>query len=200
MKVIIATFLLASACVCLAEPPAPAASGPYQPRGWRPSGPAFNLPARQTNAAPVAQEYGPPPTTTAEYETTTMPTENELSKLESEAETIELEGPNKPQPAQPNPAQTFVVVPQPERLVYYTPARLVSGTVYQQAQPAKLVQVAGPRLAPVQAIPALAKIVDQAPVVQLQEIQTVPVVNYASSYTQSQVLTPYSSSYVQVLQ
>ncbi|XP_044259178.1 uncharacterized protein LOC123007796 [Tribolium madens] len=48
---------------------------PYQPTGWKPSGPPLSLPLRQQlprqEYGPPAKEYGPPRTTTEPQESTT---------------------------------------------------------------------------------------------------------------------------------
>lgn len=54
-----------------------AASGPYQPRGWRPSGPAFNLPLQQQPPIPAAS-YGPPTTETIATTTEDATTEADV--------------------------------------------------------------------------------------------------------------------------
>lgn len=104
----------------------------------------------------------------------------------------------------------YVVLPQSQNYIYTTALRPASAALIQPSEPKKDVEVVKePKLAPVQAIPALAKI--QAPLVvakyeevpqlvQFQQLQAVPYVKYASSLSQSIVHTPYSDSFVQVFQ
>ncbi|XP_066247005.1 uncharacterized protein [Euwallacea similis] len=176
---------------------------PYQPRGIRPVRPAFNVPLRSqkqqlppTPAAsygPPPQEYGPPtevtttetPTTTETIETTTTApqviipynfTRNQsyVDMYLIQAETI--------REAQKLQEALYVVVPQTQDLIYAT----------APVSSAKLVQQ--PRLVPVQAIPAFARIQE---IPQVARIVQYPVAS--SGYT-SIVNTPYSSTFVQSFQ
>ncbi|XP_066247004.1 uncharacterized protein [Euwallacea similis] len=156
---------------------------PYQPRGIRPVRPAFNVPLRSqkqqlppTPAAsygPPPQEYGPP----TEVTTTETPTTTETIETTTtapQAETI--------REAQKLQEALYVVVPQTQDLIYAT----------APVSSAKLVQQ--PRLVPVQAIPAFARIQE---IPQVARIVQYPVAS--SGYT-SIVNTPYSSTFVQSFQ
>ncbi|XP_030765122.1 uncharacterized protein LOC115889303 isoform X2 [Sitophilus oryzae] len=211
-------FILVIISLSAAEPPvrggvlARQEQPPYQARGFRPAGPAFNLPQRSqrqqqlpvpaASYGPPPQEYGPPAEPTTETPTTTETIEA-TTTLEPQAESFKV-SPTKdkltdtPQ-ASINPAALYVVVPQAQNLIYasapITSAKLVV--------PAQVQQVQQPRLVPVQAVPAFAKIQEVPQVAQVVEyqnfapVQAVPVVS--SAYT-AIINTPYSSSFVQSFQ
>ncbi|RZC36507.1 hypothetical protein BDFB_009192 [Asbolus verrucosus] len=117
--------------------------GPYQPSGWRPSGPPFALPARQqlprfdygpppqTYGTP-AQEYGPPLTTTTESQETTTteaPTTTEggqeaeqLNNLDKENEVKENEKLTDESPAVTQQGIYYIYHPTGllQRVIYMT--------------------------------------------------------------------------------
>ncbi|XP_066150202.1 uncharacterized protein [Euwallacea fornicatus] len=179
---------LVIAAISSAEPPprstlARQQQPPYQPRGIRPAGPAFNAPLRSqkqqlppTPAAsygPPPQEYGPPTeVTTTETPTTTETVE--ATTAAPQAETL--------REAQKLQEAVYVVVPQTQELIYAA-APVASAKLVQQ-----------PRLVPVQAIPAFARIQE---IPQVARIVQYPVAS--SGYT-SIVNTPYSSTFVQSFQ
>ncbi|KAF7280792.1 hypothetical protein GWI33_005518 [Rhynchophorus ferrugineus] len=206
-----AALILVVISLAAAEPPrngrvfARQQQPPYPARGFRPSGPAFNLPLRsqkqQFNPQPPApaasygpppQEYGPPAEPTTETPTTTESVE--ITTLEPQAENIKV-SPNKDKlTAAPqgtiNPASVYVVLPQSQNFIY-SPAPIASAKL---VLPAKVEQ---PKLLPVQAIPAFAKIQEAPRLAQVVEYQR--VVPVSSAYT-SIVNTPYSSTFVQSFQ
>ncbi|ENN76672.1 hypothetical protein YQE_06851, partial [Dendroctonus ponderosae] len=183
------------------------AQPPYQPRGFRPAGPAFSLPLKSqqqqlppTPAAsygPPTQEYGPPAeeATTTEAAPTTTTETIETTTLEQQAENFRVAPVSqKLQEAPANPAGLYVVVPQADSF-FYAPIQGASAKLVAQPQQ--------PRLVPVQAVPAFAKIQEVPRFAQIVDYQGVasgaalPVVS--SAYT-SIVNTPYSSSFVQSFQ
>ncbi|XP_022912805.1 spindle pole body component 97-like [Onthophagus taurus] len=181
-------------------------SAPYNPRGWRPSGPSFDLPQRQQNyetygapqqqqqqqnyespqityGAPQQQqqqqnylppkvEYGPPEPDAKNVETTTIAddvaTTQTPAKLVEEVPKAKSEKLEEPKPQNP----VFLIVPQPEKLVY---------TVQQSA--------------PLVAVPET-KI--------LANLQTVPIAQVAqfgqAALATSYYTPTYSSSFVQIYQ
>ncbi|KAL1489998.1 hypothetical protein ABEB36_013915 [Hypothenemus hampei] len=163
------------------------AEPPYQPRGFRPSGPGFNLPLRSqkqqlppTPAAsygPPPQEYGPP---NEDITTTETPTTTEsVGVTTSIPQQERLRLPEKVRDS-PNGANIYVVVPQQNE-------RLVLAEVVQQ-----------PRFVPIQEVPIFAKI-QESPYRQ-QLTQIVEIVPTGSSAYTSIVNTPFSRSFVQNVQ
>ncbi|KAJ8943659.1 hypothetical protein NQ318_005661 [Aromia moschata] len=205
---------------------------PYQPRGWRPSGPTFDinqkLQRQQQAPAEPSPSYGPPPSASygppvSEPTTTEQPTTTEAEiegTTEPQSENLAIASQNiKAKPAkiqkaskQAEVSPVYVVLPQGQALIYAAPLSVAKSAplVKPANKDVELVKEAKePKLAPVQAIPALAKIqaplvfarIEQAPkLVQYQQVQAVPVARYASSLSQTSVYTPYSSSYVEVYQ
>lgn len=142
---------------------------------------------------PPASSYGPPEeatTTTTEALPTTTEIIEETTTLEPEAENI-LDADQEVSAKLENPGSYYVVVPQTQKLVASPLVALKS---------AKLVSTpALPRRVPVQAIPAFAKIQELPQVFEtVPYIQTVPLAS-SSAYINA-VNTPFSSSYIQVVQ
>ncbi|KAK2582849.1 hypothetical protein KPH14_008934 [Odynerus spinipes] len=120
MKVLIGLVLLASTTV-LAEPPfyRQQQRQPYAPSGWKPTGPAFDLPQRQVQQIPQ-QQYGAPTTPQQQYG---APSE---SQRQYSAPQQQYGGPVQPQqqygaPAQPQ--QQYGAPAQPQQQ-YRAPAQL----------------------------------------------------------------------------
>ncbi|KAL3266729.1 hypothetical protein HHI36_010890 [Cryptolaemus montrouzieri] len=145
MKVL-AAFTLIVISLASAEPPRyrpvlsrqadASGTAPYSPRGWRPSGPSFNIPERsgnQQNYPPPNPNpsYGPPPEPQPSYgppSTEEVTTQGPLTTTESleagsdenrQVEKIEVEGRSKKDESSPTrsaqnsqPGGYFVLLPQ----------------------------------------------------------------------------------------
>ncbi|CAG9766947.1 unnamed protein product [Ceutorhynchus assimilis] len=176
---------------------------PYAARGFRPAGPAFNLPQRQQQP-PTA--YGPPSATTTEVPTTTETIET-TTILEPQVESFRVTPDVDQTQQQQNPGAFYVVVPQNQ---LYASAKLVQQQprlVPLQAVPAfaKIQEV--PTFAKIQEVPTFAKIQQVPTFAKIQEVPQFAQLNYnynvplvASSAYTSFVSTPYSSSYIQSFQ
>ncbi|KAG5897928.1 hypothetical protein JTB14_014042 [Gonioctena quinquepunctata] len=227
MKSLVAV-LLVMVSIASAEPPVRGyssnqASAPYPPSGWKPDGPAFRLPIRnQRNQEPATlygpppQQYGPPESEVTTTETATTTTEAATEQTTSEPQAENLKQALRPKSEKLRSQKTeqaapvYVVVPQAQQLVFSSPLRATPSNLVAINRPEKLVEVKEPNPVPVQAVPALAQIqaaqaplvVEQYPqAVQFQQIQAIPVENYYGSFvSRTSVVSPYSSSFVQIYQ
>ncbi|XP_072391715.1 uncharacterized protein [Diabrotica undecimpunctata] len=218
MKSIVAAILLV-ATVVSAEPPRQflrqkAAEAPYEPSGWKPSGPLLQYPVRSN-----VQEYGPPepqtiygpPKNDTELEPTTTETIEETTTFEPQAESIKtspssakLQAKKSEKSTVPQPNQFFFIVnpAKSERLVL-APLRVTP----VNAKPVTPIRAPAPVAAParLEEFPQVVEVeqtvpvqVEQAVPVQYQPVQAVPFL--AGYVSQSSVVTPYSSSFVQIYQ
>ncbi|XP_028133008.1 uncharacterized protein LOC114328370 [Diabrotica virgifera virgifera] len=227
MKSIVAAILLVATIVS-AEPPRQflrqkAAEAPYEPSGWKPNGPLLQYPVRsnvQAYGAPEPQTiYGPPepqssygpPTNDTELEPTTTETFEETTTLEPQAENIKtspssgkLQAKKSEKSTAPQPNQFFFIVnpAQSERLVL-APLRVTPVNAKPVAPIRAPARVAAP--ARLEEFPQVVEVdqtvpvqVEQAVPVQYAQVQAVPFLpGYVS---QSSIVTPYSSSFVQIYQ
>jgi hypothetical protein len=116
--------------------------GPYQPSGWRPSGPPFALPARQqlprqeygpppqTYGTP-SQEYGPPEATTTESQESTT-TEAPTTTTENVQEAEQLSDSNRENEVRENEKLTEENSAVTQQGIYYIyhPSGLLQRVIY----------------------------------------------------------------------
>ncbi|XP_056643030.1 uncharacterized protein LOC130449314 [Diorhabda sublineata] len=206
MNSIVAVIFVTIALVS-AEPPRPFArqtsldSAPYEPSGWKPNGPLLEYPNRNNLQAygPPQTVYGPPQNESDAESTTTESGTEPTTTIEPEAENIQvIPSPGKSQSQKlekssaQQPNQFFFILPQTsQKLVLASPLRVVPAQNSKNAAPARLEE-----------FPEVVQDHENVPVqveqVQPLPIQTIPVL--AGYVSQSSLVTPYSSSFVQIYQ
>ncbi|XP_045479858.1 proteoglycan 4-like isoform X2 [Harmonia axyridis] len=184
-------------------------TAPYNPSGWRPSGPPFNTPQRQQNYLPPEPKpsygppqepqpsYGPPEVTTTENPTTTTEVTTETAESnDAQAEAIKVDPRTGKVSAalksaeSPQPGAYFVVLPRVESKAANLVAPVVEQKVafvapFTQSYVVPLAEVPRKTAALVSAIPA--------------PLQVQRIVPFNSAY-RNEIYTPFSSSIVQIYQ